>query len=340
MELLQSKKCNLEFYTNIPQFFIVGAQRSGTTLLRLLLNSHSKIAIPEESSFLFPYLTPRLMQKREPLSSEFKSIFFKYILGDSQFKKWKMNVDPTLLLLEKNVSLRHLIGFLYYQFALQNGKTICGDKNPKFIRKLGLIADAYPKSKFIHLVRDGRDTYLSFKKKGHPSADSIAVAALEWKTKNNLCRKLLDEHAERSLCLRYEDLLQAPEDTLQEVCTFLSVDYEAGMLDFWKSADQFIDKQHSELIFKPIEPKNIGKWKESFTRQEASAYTLIAGKTLQTYNYSLNSKEGKLAAKERLQIYFDLALNLPKRIIRIAYINIIMKIASKYGLSLSLRYYK
>jgi hypothetical protein len=162
-----------------PQFFIVGAQRSGTTLLRLMLNRHSAVAIPEEAGFLMPYLARRRLLAPDLLSASQKTTFVRYLQRNSQFVKWKLAEKYVERLMGLEIDLRQAIGYLYTSFADQNGKRICGDKSPSFIRKLNLLSEGYPQARFVHIVRDGRDTYLSLKKRNHYSASSAVLASVE-----------------------------------------------------------------------------------------------------------------------------------------------------------------
>ena len=91
-----------------PNFFVVGAQRSGTTLLRLILNAHSKIIIPEESGFLMPLLNKKKLKKT--IKDKDLEMIINYLESNNQLKLWKFDFSDfkTRLLKRKNIKLLSL----------------------------------------------------------------------------------------------------------------------------------------------------------------------------------------------------------------------------------------
>jgi hypothetical protein len=314
-----------------PSFFIIGAQRSGNTLLRLLLNQHSMLSIPKEAGFLMPYLERNKLDDPRLLSPRERQTLVRYLLQNRQYQKWDLELDVLDPILQTELSLRQAIGFLYWMFAQRHNKKICGDKSPSFIRKLNLLLDIYPDAKLIHIARDGRDVYLSLKKIEEPSAASIAVASLEWRIKLSLIRKSIMKHPHRTVELKYEELLLNPAQTLEKVCDFIGVPFEAEMLDFYQTSEKFVDPRHSELIFRPLDPSNTRKWVKSFTPFELKKYDFFSRKTLRRYGYPVT--ELRVSFIECISIIAEFIIFLPLRILRIVKIAFNMKVASKFGLA-------
>jgi len=314
-----------------PSFFIIGAQRSGTTLLRLLLNQHSMLSIPEEAGFLMPYIQKNNLEDPRPLSPRERQTLVRYLSQNRQYQKWNLEIDVLDPILTTELSLRQAIGYLYWVFAQRHNKKICGDKTPSFIRKSNLLLDIYPDAKLIHIVRDGRDVYLSLKKIGEHSAASIAVVSYEWKVKLSIIRGVILTHPERTMELRYEDLLCYPEKTLKSVCDFLGVSFETEMLNFHQTSEKLVDYYYSELIFRPLDPSNTRKWVKSFTPFELKKYDFFSRKTLRMYGYPVT--ELPISLVEGISIIAEFIIFLPLRIFRIVKIAINMKVASKLGLA-------
>jgi len=216
-------------------------------------------------------------------------------------------------------------------FAHKNNKKICGDKTPSFIRKLDLLLDVYPNAKLIHIARDGRDVYLSLKKIEEPSAASITVASLEWRFKLSLIRRVIMKHPHRAVELKYEDLLNNPAQTLEKVCDFIGVPFEAEMLSFHQTSEGFVDHRHSELIFRPLDPSNTRKWVKSFTPFELKKFDFFSRKTLRMYGYPVTNLH--VSFIEWISIIAESIIFLPLRILRIVIIAFNMKVASKFGLA-------
>ena len=118
--------------TQHSPFFIIGAQRSGTTLLRLILNAHSKIAIPEEARFLMPFLKNKYLDT--PLSGKTLENAVSYLALNAQFEQWNYNREPVLSTLAKRseISLRELLDQLYSSFAANENKEIWSTRASSF----------------------------------------------------------------------------------------------------------------------------------------------------------------------------------------------------------------
>lgn len=336
--LEENNKLMKNDFINYPHLFIVGVQRSGTTLLRLLLNMHSGIAIPEEGSFFMPLLHLKSFLNEKPLSPKKKRKIIQYLKNNSQFRKWQLGEGYLDKLFDMNLTMREIFGYLYYSFALKYKKNFSGDKTPSFIRKLNILSKAYPNAKFIHIVRDGRDVYLSFKKKRYKSSASVSVSAFEWRFKLFLINRALKRIRNRVIEIKYEDLLQEPLKQLYKICTFLGVPFEKEMLEFWRQSNGFIDNQHSELIFKPINPTNKMKWINNLTTSEIKRYEFFAKNRLKAYGYPIIGQS--ISFKEKAAFVADFILYLPQRILRIIKIAFVMRIASEFGLVVSSKYYE
>ena len=139
------------------------------------------------------------------------------------------------------------------------------------------------------------------------------------------------KHPLRTVELKYEELLYNPAQTLKKVCDFIGVLYETEMLNFHQTSDKFVDYQHSELIFRPLDPSNTRKWVKSFTPFELKKYDFFSRKTLRMYGYPVT--ELRVSLVESISIIAEFIIFLPLRIIRIVKIALNMKVASKFGLA-------
>lgn len=264
--------------------FIVGAQRSGTTLLRMLLNAHSQIAIPEEARFLMPLLV------KERLAGGFKGAalesLISYMRASDEFQLWNYESKSFFAELEQvnEVGLVDFVDKLYSSYARSEGKRYWADKS-LFFRRIDILARMFPQGSFIHIVRDGRDVFDSWRKMDE-TKDCAPAAALDWRLKLNLIeRAFAGLPADRTLTIRFEDLLANAEQVARTTCEFLGVDYEEGMLDFHKKSHRYVGDHHSQLIFKPIEAGNQSKWRNNLSHVERVAFDQIAGGYLERYGY-------------------------------------------------------
>ena len=191
-------------------FAIGGTQRSGTTLLRLILNQHSNICVPEESTFLLPFLNKKHLNKH--INDTDKII--KYLNNNSQFKKWGLNsriIDEDLVE-RKMLTYKEFILSLYSLYSSQMNSKLLGDKTPSFFRKIKHLKSLNPNIKFIFIVRDCRDVYLSLKNKNHHSIKNIELFSFEWQYKIKVIMNDINSLDKSNfLIVKYEDLIVKPE---------------------------------------------------------------------------------------------------------------------------------
>ncbi|MDL1956536.1 MAG: sulfotransferase [Candidatus Desulfofervidus auxilii] len=310
-----------------PPIFILGTQRSGTTLLRLILNSHSKIAIPEEAEFLRPLLKYKYFKK--PFYGESLKRIYNYLRNSPHFHLWNYDYSDFLenLKQQKEITLKELIESLYLSYAKHEGKIIWGDKTPSLFRKIKLLYQLFPEAKFIHIVRDGRDVFDSWRKMD-PTKNNVAVVALEWQYKNYKIEKFLKYVPNSNkMRIRYEDLLMEPQEVLKKICFFLNINYESEILNFYKKSKYYIGSHHSELIFKPISPQNIYKWKKTLNSYEIKAFTFLAKRYLKIYNYEIECS--KMCIKEICFLFRDLFIGIPLRMLQVVRANLLFNSALK-----------
>ena len=137
---------------------------------------------------------------------------------------------------------------------------------------MDLLYEMFPKAKFIHIVRDGRDVFFSWRKmdpnKSHPS-----VMAMDWRLKTRFIEQSMKTIPQSNiLIIRYEDLLQEPELRVKEICDFLDIKFQKEMLKFHKSSTKYIGKHHSDLIFKAIDSSNINKWEKNLKEVDETLF--------------------------------------------------------------------
>lgn len=300
--------------------FILGIQRSGTTLLRLLLNSHSKIDIPPEADFWVPFVDKYGRDPSRSLLEKEKRRILSRIEKHRYFSEWRVSIDDFVEDYGDMNTASTFAEFMcsFYTFhANNNNKVIWGDKTPPFCRYVRELVSIFPMGKFIHIVRDGRDQYTSRKtysvNSARQSANNVSVAALEWNYKiSKVTNGLIHVNARNSLEVRYEDLVAKTESTLIQVCKFLSVDYECEMHKFWETSSEHVSHGHSDLIFRPVSAESVCKWRSNLTSFEQRKFEAISRKILIKYNYQVLNETFDLIAYAG--VILDLLIGLPQRI--------------------------
>jgi hypothetical protein len=316
-------------------FFIIGSQRSGTTLLRLILNAHSEIAIPEEGTFWMPLLRSLKGRYNEPIPETSLNRYINYIEKNDQFRAWFMRGCSLSELLKggQSVSLRILMNAVYEEYARVHSKKMWGDKTPSFFRMVNELSSFFPEAKFINVIRDGRDVYLSLKDR-EKGRKNIAVAALEWRHKVQKVKKSFSRFpSDRVLNVRFEDILTDPERRTKDICAFLGIRFEDRMLQFYKTSHKFIGEHHSERIFRPISAEAAGKWKGKLSVGKNRIYELIAYDCLRENDYPIVS-EGRFGIADRIKAAL-LLTGLVRRGFQVLATAFVLLVSSRLGLRTS-----
>ena len=284
--------------------FIVGCPRSGTTLLRLMLDKHSQIAIPDETGiFYFLYHYPGRQKKQgakilEELRDE--SNLARKALGadiiDSALSELKS---------QRELTVKKVVDSLFLSFAAKHKKNIWGEKTPNHVFFIKDILKIYPGSAVIYIVRDPRAVaasmkrYIPIREKEGRQPDfwmtkNVEKAALMWLE----CHKAALEFKSRIYFLEYEELVRFPEQTVKSLCqNCLNIPYEPEMLEYYQKAEEKIVIQGAEKIpqwhkaaAKNPELANIDKWQQELSPDEIYKIEFLLKKYMQEARYELRNK--------------------------------------------------
>jgi hypothetical protein len=274
-------------------FFIGGAARSGTTWLQLLLNAHPEISCGGEGHFinkLAPLLHTALNQHCVFINKKNSSVFQEvdgYPVLDHQ---------DFLYLLGSCISL------LLRKQSKQTSVRAIGEKTPDNIEHFDELSDLFPKAKFIHVVRDGRDCAVSmwyhnerikpgWGKQKFGSLDEFAsIVADRWGANLEMALTFSKTHPDRIYQIRYEDLLSETIAKLSDLCTFLEVDSDKILLTRCAEAASFSnlsggrkagDEDRSSFFRKGVP----ADWRHHLGERAAAEFRNRAGLWLNHFGY-------------------------------------------------------
>jgi hypothetical protein len=286
-----------------PMPVIVGVPRSGTTLLRMMLDSHRAVAIPPETGFL-----PALAELNP--TANCSRAAWDIISG---FETWPdFQLDPG--------ALRATFGRLspctpaaaarafYQSYAGRFGKTQWGDKTPTYGTAMDRIASLLPEAHFVHIIRDGRDVMLSVRGLWFRPGDTVEVCAEDWAARIERTRTL-GARVPSYLEIRYESLVTMPEETLREVCRFLDLEFDPSMLAYHVRAGVRLEEHEARyapdgrlviskedrrgnqrFVMEPPRPERIGRWKTELAPPELMRFEAVAGEWLERLGYEVRSR--------------------------------------------------
>ncbi len=214
--------------------FVVGMPRSGTKLLRTVLDQHSQIGMAEFETEFFPYWVKN-WDRFGDLSEycNFEKFYFKmmripYFLYCSRVGKviccsswYKMCEGYTPAQVFKALVIHDIN-------SRCTNKRIWGDKSPSYLNHMCLLKEHFPQAKFIHIIRDVRDYCLSI---NNAWGKNMYRAAQRWVDTIRKARQQGRKFGEDYYELRFEDLISQPEKVLINVCSFLNIPFERKMLE-------------------------------------------------------------------------------------------------------------
>ena len=208
-----------------PAPFVVGVGRSGTTLLRLMLDAHPQLAIPPETHF-----APQVIERGRAGATPQELVV--EITGARGFADFGIEAES---LRDQVAGLgsadpAEILRTFYGLYADAHGKSRWGDKTPIYVTKMRTIGAVLAEARFVHLIRDGRDVALSRRKRGMGAGKPIANTAERWRDRIENARRQARRLRGRYLELRYEDLVTNPEPALRRVCELIRLDFDPAML--------------------------------------------------------------------------------------------------------------
>lgn len=265
-------------------FFLVGPPRSGTKLLRGILNQAQGVAVAPESH-IYPKLL-RDYEGREPFSH--RRELLERIEGSLYMERLKRNDYRIDLkeLIRKGDRIQDVIRRFMGRIAekLDPDVKLVGDKTPSYSHHILTLHHFFPDARFVAIVRDPRDRALSISSSWGKSSE---MAALNWRGPVRRILQAKEELGDRLHLIKYEELLEDPEQTVKGICEHLGITYEERMLQEADSTEKFGSVQH----MKGIEKSNAGKYWEGLSRKRIRSIEAILLDEMRALDYHVHFAE-------------------------------------------------
>lgn len=302
--------------------FIAGAGRSGTTLFADMLGLYPRLSPVYETDFVMQLvdllftgknlppsqaaaLALQIMDKWTaplPLRPHFKREHERYdhgphhILFDRAFAMARTKEFVQAVQSGRAFDgLRALMTSLFSEHCRLDNKPRWVNKTPAYIHCLPLLLRMFPTMRLIHCLRDGRDVACSVVTR--PWGPKTYAEAAKWWTKSvQAALNFQNEHPDRCITVRYEDLLRKPEDTLGRMLSWLGEDGDSS---------QILQSYRTNGI--RLDPSRIGGWVKSFSPEDANTFQQTAGELLTRFGYSGTPPDDALSAEVRQFILSEAA---------------------------------
>lgn len=275
---------------------LLSSERSGSNLLRVMLNKHSQISAPPApqcAHVLAPYL--HFYEDFQHPQNMNRLIDDMLLLTRYHPQPWNHTfTSQEVYALVQRPTFWSVFDALYTLHARAEGKQHWFSKENTLFDYAFEILHELPEIKFLYLVRDGRDYACSMRSVPGGHFHPYFIARL-WKLEQTACLRIYAQLKPQGLILmlRYEDLLRAPEETLESVMSFLGLSYEPEMLEYYhaESTQQFSQKStYWKNLARPIMQNNYNKFTALMSRKDIRTFEAVAGTELQILRYTCSEK--------------------------------------------------
>jgi hypothetical protein len=237
---------------------VSGTTRSGTTLLRLMLDHHPDVCVPYELEWALDF--PEALGYPPPLAS-----YWRFVEGERAVGHAGLSVD-------RELAFPDLVRSFLEQLVDARGtkKRWAGAQIHRHYRR---FLELYPDARFVHIVRDGRDVCASWLRLGW--VGSALRAGEEWSRAMEEWQELKAVlPAGRAVELRFEDLVAAPREQLTRVCELLRVPFDARMLEYSR-----------DTTYAPPQSSEVYKWRRTLSARQVELFEAAARPWLEHYGY-------------------------------------------------------
>jgi len=264
----------------LPHIIIGGCGRSGTTLVRLILDSHSGICCGPESKLFLPDHS-NITELARTFKLDHSAVNSAYATSTCR---------------------AHFIDQFSEICRTATGKRRWAEKTPRNILNLDFIFSAWPQCRFIHVLRDGRDVACSLRTHPrHRVMDGTFVPLNTWNPiEDCINRWRNDIEASRRYwsdprlhVVRYEDLVLQPQRTIENVIHFLGEDWDDALLDHSSIQSDFRDPlmfPQSAQATQKIATDSIGRWQRDLSSHDRTCFKALAGDLLIELGYAIDNE--------------------------------------------------
>jgi hypothetical protein len=277
-----------------PYLFILGCPRSGTTLLRRLVDTHPLVAVIDEMRWIASFF-----ERREGLTPEglVTPELIDRLLAYDRFATLEISREQLGRLIDTGdpVPYPNFVTGIFDLYGQAQGKSLVGDKTPRYARSIGTLHTLWPHARFVHLIRDGRDVCLSilnWKKADRAlgrfstwGEDQVTTAALWWEWHVRIARG--DGESLRPGLyheVRYEELVSEPAKTCERLCAFLDLPYDEGMLKFHQGRTNMKPGLDAKRAWLPI-TSGLRDWRTQMPAEDLERFEAAAGDLLEQLGY-------------------------------------------------------
>ena len=273
---------------NKGPIFIGGLDRCGKTTMRAFLVSHPNISIPGVGSNMWTYFYGQFGDLSNPENFErcmdamlhYKHV--RFLKPDPEEIRKMFSQGPA--------TYARLFGLFLQQHASREGKPRWGEQTGLIERYIDRVFETFTDGRMIHMIRDPRDRYVESLKMWPNGKGRAGGAVARWLYTASLARRNLKKYSKQYMTVRFEDLVRAPEATLQAICQFIGEEYLPEMLELPGAPDhraKMMRGREGSQSGSPLSDEHISMYRKGLPKHELAFMQSITGASLREFGYEL-----------------------------------------------------
>lgn len=294
--ILPFSKNNFHRGESYKPYFIIGSGRSGNTLLRKIINNHSKIFIPPETYVMGESIKLYKENKNMEWTNLVKLIYSQYQFHP-EFDTFNLKSLNSLvqnmasLPTEKRSLAKVFDGFYSKYKEVHNIKSpIWCDKTPLNTLYIFDIIKVFPEAKFIHIMRNPYDVIPSYLNSGIYT--NLKDASMRWRVSIEISQKFAKKYSNLYYEIHYENLVKNTRNEIEKLCEFMKIEFEENMLETQNNINlgDVNKHKHHENVSKKISASSIGKGLKSLNKSQINEINSVLIKSKNKYIQSIIQK--------------------------------------------------
>lgn len=307
--------------TKDKPIFIVGYPKSGTTLMCSLMDGHSELMVLSEETQFFPRVFPRIDFDSTSIKDDLSNAFLNYsglrylnataeessISGNLDYTNFDYNffINKVLSYLElENINEKSVFDAVIMSFAEAietplEQKRYWVEKTPRHYEYVDRLLALYPDARFIHVVRDPRDNWVSYNKKRDITLNDYCYNWLKSIELGNKHKALLGEHYH---FVKYEDLVKSPEQVMKSLCESFNMNYQDILLLPTRNGVDWHGNSMWNERPEGISNAPVGRYKERAESKDVEIIEAVTKRYMKAFGYSQDYVSAKSPLS--LKLYF------------------------------------
>jgi sulfotransferase family protein len=263
--------------------YIAGASRSGKTLMRWLLSSHSRIVVTRRTE-MWTRFSGRFGDLRDPENVE-------RCLDAMLRRRHIAELQPDLARLRRDFragppTYGRLFALVHEQYAERARKPRWGDQTAEAWRYTDQILAEDRRARFLHLIRDPRDRFGGVLERRPRRLGVIGQETAAWVESASVATRNRDRYPGRYEVVRYEDLVLRPEATMLEVCAFLGEEFEPAMLRM-ASVKRYDNVRATSETGSAVSTAFVGRYRSALGGDDVEFIQSSASRLMRAFDYPL-----------------------------------------------------